>query len=45
MISKEISETGLVGLLPYTELTKDYIKDVFEVHQTGDLDYRLGGIS
>jgi hypothetical protein len=33
------------GLLPYTELTKDHIKDVFDVHQTGDLAYRLGGIA
>jgi len=33
------------GLLPYTELTKDHIQDVFNVHQARDLAYRLGGIT
>jgi hypothetical protein len=32
-------------LLPYTELTKDYVQDVFDVHQTRDLAYRLSSIA
>jgi len=32
-------------LLPYTELMKDHVQDIFDVHQARDLAYRLGGIT
>ena len=34
-----------VGLLPYTELTKDHVQDIFSVHQARDLAYGLGSIA
>jgi len=38
-------ETDLgTGLLPYTDL-KDYIQDIFDIHQARDLAHRLGSIA
>jgi hypothetical protein len=34
-----------VGLLPYTELTKDHIQDIVDVYQARDLAYRLCSIA
>jgi hypothetical protein len=34
-----------VGLLPYTELTKYHVQDVFDIHKSRDLPYRLGSIT
>jgi hypothetical protein len=33
-----------IGLLPYTELMKDHIQDIFDVHQAIDLAHHLGSM-
>jgi hypothetical protein len=34
-----------MGLLPYTELTKYHVQNVFHVHKARNLPYRLGSIT